>query len=124
MRSWGAWVAPLAERSTRDFGSGHHPRVVAGAPCQGSALSVESAWNSLSPSLSAPRPLARAKQTSKQANKQREVAPALKDHGAWIHIQRRGTRLPQNIALRARGQSSPILAANSRNECEKTHPLH
>ena len=55
LKIYGCWApreAQLVERPTLDFGSGHNPRVVGGSPVSGSMLSVEPAWNFLSPSLS------------------------------------------------------------------------
>ena len=37
----GAWVAPLVECVTLDFGSGHDPRVVGSSPMSNSMLNVE-----------------------------------------------------------------------------------
>jgi len=52
----GAWVAQLAEHPTLDFGWGGDLRILRLSPVSGSTLSVESAWDSLSPSPSAPPP--------------------------------------------------------------------
>ena len=46
---WGAWVAQLVKCPTLDFGSGHDLRVMELSHELGSALSMESAWDSLSP---------------------------------------------------------------------------
>ena len=46
-----AWVVQSVECPTLDFCSGHDPSVMGSSPSTGSALSVESAWDSLSPSL-------------------------------------------------------------------------
>ena len=54
----GAWVAQSVERPTLDFGSGHDLMVRGMEPCVWlCADSVEPAWDSPSPSLSAPPPL-------------------------------------------------------------------
>ena len=54
----GAWVAQSVKCPTLDFGSGHDLMVDGIEPRIGlSADSVEPAWDSLSPSLSAPLPL-------------------------------------------------------------------
>ena len=45
------------EHSTLDFGSGHDSRVMGWSPMWDSTLSMEPAWNSFTPSLSAPPPL-------------------------------------------------------------------
>ena len=50
---WGAWVAQLVKHPTLDFSSGHDVMFVSSSPMSGSELSVESAWDSLPPSLSA-----------------------------------------------------------------------
>ena len=47
-------MAQSVKHSTLDLGSGHDLRVVGSSPMSGSVLSVESAWDSLSPSPSAP----------------------------------------------------------------------
>ena len=52
--SAGAWVAQSVERLTLDFSSGHDLRVMGSSPALGSVLSMEPAWNSLSPLCSAP----------------------------------------------------------------------
>ena len=50
-----AWVAPLVKRPTIDFGPGHDLMTSEFEPPVGLwANSAESAWDSLSPSLSAP----------------------------------------------------------------------
>ena len=41
-------MAQSVERLTLDSGSGHDPKVVGSKPVLGSALSVETAWDSLS----------------------------------------------------------------------------
>ena len=46
----GAWVARSIEHQTLDFSSGHDPRVMESSPVSGSLLSMEPAWDSLSPS--------------------------------------------------------------------------
>ena len=56
MNNRGVWVAQSGEYPTLDFSSGHALRVTGSSPMLGSALSVESAGDSLSPSHSAPRP--------------------------------------------------------------------
>ena len=48
----GPWVAQLVESPTFDLGSGHDLRVVVLSPTSGSALGMESAWDSFSPSPS------------------------------------------------------------------------
>ena len=53
---WGTRVAQLVERLTLDFGSGHDLSAMNLSPASGSALSLEHAWDSLSPSPSAPFP--------------------------------------------------------------------
>ena len=54
---WVAWVAELVKRRTLDFGSGHDLMVSQMEPRVGvCADSAELAWDSLSPSLSAPPP--------------------------------------------------------------------
>ena len=54
-------MALLVKRLTLDFGSGHDLTVWETEPLVGSVLTVqtEPAWDSLSPSLSAPAPLMR-----------------------------------------------------------------
>ena len=47
----GDWVAQLVKQLTLDFGSGHDLRVVRSSPTLGFALSMEPAWDSLSPHL-------------------------------------------------------------------------
>ena len=47
-------MAQLVERPTLDFGPGHGLRVMGQSPMSGSLLSLESAWDYLSPSSSAP----------------------------------------------------------------------
>ena len=47
---WGTGVTQLVECPTLDFRSGHDPLVVGWSPA--SVLSMEPAWDSLSPSLS------------------------------------------------------------------------
>jgi len=47
-------VAQSVEHLTLDFGSCHDLRVVRSSPASGSALSMEPAWDSLSPFPSAP----------------------------------------------------------------------
>ena len=49
----GAWVTQLSVQLLI-FGSGHDLRVVSLSPESGSVLGTESAWDSLSPSFSAP----------------------------------------------------------------------
>ena len=57
----GAWVAPSVKCEALDFGSGHGLKVCEFEPGIGlHADSAEPAWDSLSPSLSAPPPLTRA----------------------------------------------------------------
>ena len=51
--SWGTWVAQLVKHPTLDSGSGHDLAVVSLSPTLG-LQSEEPAWDSLSPSLSAP----------------------------------------------------------------------
>ena len=51
-------MAQLVEHLALDFGSGQGPRVVGLSPMSGSVLSAELAWDSLSPSPSAPPLLA------------------------------------------------------------------
>ena len=52
---WGAWVAQSVKHLTLDFSSGHDLMVHEIEPhCGLCADSVEPAWDSLSPSLSAP----------------------------------------------------------------------
>ena len=55
----GTLVAQSVECPTLGFSSVHVPRVMGSCPISGSVLSVEPAWDSLSPSLSAPPPLMR-----------------------------------------------------------------
>ena len=43
-------MAQSVECPTLDVGSGHDPRVVGSSPVWGSTLSMETAWDSLSPS--------------------------------------------------------------------------
>ena len=50
-------MAQSVECPTLDFGSGHGLTVVRLSSMSGSMLSVEPAWDSFSPSLSAPAPL-------------------------------------------------------------------
>jgi len=50
----GTWVAQSVKRPTLGFGSGRDLRVVRWSPASGSALSRESACDSLSPPLSLP----------------------------------------------------------------------
>ena len=53
--SRGAWVAQSPKHLTLDFGSGHALMVREFKPCVGfRADNAEAAWDSLSPSLSAP----------------------------------------------------------------------
>ena len=53
-RCWGAWVAQSVERMTLGFGSGRDLMVPGFKPYVGFCTdSVEPAWDSLSPSLSA-----------------------------------------------------------------------
>ena len=53
----GAWVAQLVKCPTFDFGSGHDLGICESEPCVGLCIdSEEPAWDSLSPSLSAPPP--------------------------------------------------------------------
>jgi len=55
--SWGTWVAQSDECLTLDFRSGRDLRVVGLSPLSGSALGMESAWDSLSsPSARFPPP--------------------------------------------------------------------
>ena len=62
----GTGVAQLGEHLTLDFGSGHVLTVCEFESCVGfCAGCVESVWDSLSPSLSAPPPLALALSLSK-----------------------------------------------------------
>ena len=52
---WGAWVAQSVKRLTFDFGSGHDLTVCEIGPHIGlRADNTETAWVSVSPSLSAP----------------------------------------------------------------------
>ena len=53
----GTWVAPSVVRPPLDSGSGHDMAGIS-SPASGAELSVEPAWDSLSPSLSAPPLLA------------------------------------------------------------------
>ena len=54
---WGAWMAQLGKHLILDFGSGHDLMVRKFEPHVGLCTnSVEPAWNSLSPSFSAPPP--------------------------------------------------------------------
>ena len=53
----GAWVAQLVERQTLDISSGGDLTVMGLSPKLGSKLGMEPAWDSYSPSLSAPTPL-------------------------------------------------------------------
>ena len=46
---WGIWVAQSVEHLTLGFGSGDDLIGVKSSPAWGSMLSVESAWDSLSP---------------------------------------------------------------------------
>ena len=50
-------MAHSVEHLTSDFGSGHEIMVMGLGPMSGSALSMEPAWDSLSPSFSLPLPL-------------------------------------------------------------------
>ena len=53
--TWGAWVAQSVKCPTLDFSSGHDLRVHGFEPCIGLCADIaEPAWDSLSPSLSAP----------------------------------------------------------------------
>ena len=54
---WGAWVAQSVKRLALDFGSSHDLTVHGIEPCVG--LRAESAWDSLSLSVSAPSQLER-----------------------------------------------------------------
>ena len=45
-------MAQSVERPTLDFSSGHNPRIVGWSPASDSMLSMESAYDSLSPTLS------------------------------------------------------------------------
>ena len=66
MTYWGDWVSQLVKRPTLDFGSGHDFTVHEFKPHLGlCADSMEPAWDSLSPSLSAP-PLLKKKRKQKQ----------------------------------------------------------
>ena len=47
-------MAQSVECPILDFGSGHDPLVRGSSPVSGSVLSMEPAWDSLSPLLSAP----------------------------------------------------------------------
>ena len=49
----GVRVAQLVEHLTLDFGSGHDFMIMRSSPVLGSALGMESVWDSLLPSLSA-----------------------------------------------------------------------
>jgi len=49
-------VAQSIKYLTLDFGSGHDLKVLGWSPAQGSALSIESAWDFLSACPSAPFP--------------------------------------------------------------------
>lgn len=49
-------MAHSIESPTLDFSSGHHLRVLRSSLVSGSVLSVDPAWNSLSPSPSVPPP--------------------------------------------------------------------
>ena len=53
----GTWVAQSVEQSTIDFGPGHNHRVVGLSPMSSSVLSMESAWDIFSLSLSLCPPL-------------------------------------------------------------------
>ena len=65
-RSWGAWVAQSVKHPTLDLSSGHDLTVCEFEPhIRLHADSVEPAWDSLSPSLSAPPPLALSLSLSK-----------------------------------------------------------
>ena len=55
-KTQGAWVAQLVEHLTLDISFSHDLAVVRSNPLSSSALSVEPAWDSLSPILSAPPP--------------------------------------------------------------------
>ena len=55
---WGTWVAQSAQLLTLDFGSGHDLMVHEYEPVRLCTVSVEPAWDSLSPSLSVPPPFA------------------------------------------------------------------
>ena len=55
-RYWGTWGVQQVKRTTLDFSSGHDLMVMGSSPTLGSTLGVEPAWNSLSPSHSAPPP--------------------------------------------------------------------
>jgi len=52
----GTWVAQSVECLTLDFSLGHDFRVLGSSPESGSMLSVQSAWDSLSPSARYPSP--------------------------------------------------------------------
>ena len=63
---WGALVAQSIERPTLGFGSGHDLMVRGSEPHFGLCTdSEEPAWDTLSPSLSAPPPLTLASSLSK-----------------------------------------------------------
>ena len=65
----GTWMAQSLEHPTLDFDSGHFPRVMGSSPGLGSALSVESAYDSLplplSPACSLSPSLKRKKKKEK-----------------------------------------------------------
>ena len=64
---WGHWVTRLVKRPTPDLGSGHDLMVFEFQPLIGLCTdSVEPAWDSLSPSLSAPPLLAHSLKINKQ----------------------------------------------------------
>ena len=52
--SWGAWVAQLFKWPTLDFASSHDLSVLRLSPMSSSMLSMEPAWDFLSPSAPAP----------------------------------------------------------------------
>ena len=57
--TWGAWMAQSVKHPTPDFSSGHDLTVRGFEPCISLCTnSAEPAWDSLSPSLSAPPLLA------------------------------------------------------------------
>ena len=62
-------MAQLVEHLTLDFGSGHDPRVMGSSPMSGSMLSVEPAWDSLSPIHSFILSLSLSLSLSKNKNK-------------------------------------------------------
>ena len=62
-------MAQLVKHPTLDFSSGHDLMAVGSSPMSGSVLSVESAWDSLPPSVSAPPGLTSTHSLSLKINK-------------------------------------------------------